>query len=140
MSLKTKSDPRKQLNRGLDHASVGTGDITRGVVALTSDAARTGFENLRRRYEDGELAQQLSDAPENLAKEWAAAQDVMASLPQALQDARNAQYRRGSRWKKVAVAAVLVGGTAAVVSLTRGSSGSDQPAPQPPNANAQPRP
>lgn len=140
MSLKTKTNKRqqrRQLSRGLDHATVGAGDITQSLMGLTADTARAQAENLRRRYQSGELAQQLNEAPETLAKEWAAAQEVLAGLPQALQDARQAQ-RGKSRWKKIAIAAVVVGGGLTVASVVRRSTQPEQPTPQPPNANAQP--
>jgi hypothetical protein len=134
---------RQRLNRGLTYTAVGPVDITRGVVGLGAQSARAGAATLRKRYEDGDLTQQLSqqltEAPDTIAKEFAAAQDVVASLPQALQEARAAQRRSRRPWVIAALAALVLGGVAAV-SMARRPAGQQEPSPRPPSVDTQPRP
>ncbi len=142
MSLKPESrvSPRQRLTRGLTYSALGPVDVTRGVAGLTANSARSGAALLRKRYQDGELGQQLgiaqeqitkelAAAPEHLAKELAAAQEVVSALPHALQDARQAQYRRRRPWLKIVLLTAAVAGGVVVFSKARGSS---DPQPQQP--------
>jgi hypothetical protein len=146
MSPKTETrlTPRQRLNRGLTYTAVGPVDITRGVVGLGAHSARAGAASLRRRYQEGQLAEQLAEqlavAPETVAKELAAAQEVVSGLPQALHDARQSQRRRRRPWVIAASAAVIVGGGAVAFSLSRRSSRAQEPSPLPPSVEVQPRP
>ncbi|MDT7740894.1 MAG: hypothetical protein QOK09_4263, partial [Mycobacterium sp.] len=76
--------PRQRLSRGLTYTAVGPVDVTRGVVGLGVHSAQAGASNLRRQYREGQLARDLRSAQEALAQELAAAQEVVAGLPEAL--------------------------------------------------------
>ena len=134
MSVKTESrlTPRERLGRGLTYTAVGPVDLTRGVVGLGVQSAQSTASQLRRRYQEGRLAR-------DLAQELAAAQEVVAGLPQALQDARRAQ-RRGKRpWVIAGVAVAVLAGGAVAFSIVRRST-REEPSPRPPSVDVQPRP
>lgn len=141
MSPKTETrlTPRQRLNRGLTYTAVGPVDVTRGVIGLGAHSAQAGAASLRRRYQDGQLTRELAAAPETFAKELAAAQEVVAGLPQALQDARRPRGRRRRRWVIAAAVAVVVGGGAAF-SIIRRSSRPQELSPRPPSVEVQPKP
>src|ERR1700751_4731877 len=89
--------PRERFPRGLAYSALGPVDVTRGVVGLGVRSAQSTASGLRRRYRAGRLAREIGAAQEALTQELAAAQEVVANLPQALQDARQSQRRRGKR-------------------------------------------
>lgn len=141
MSSKADSrlTPRQRLTRGLTYTAVGPVDVTRGVVGLTVNSAQSAATELRRRYQEGQLAKDLAAAQESIAQELAAAQEVVSHLPQALQDARKKQRRGRRAWLfgAAAVAAVAAGGVA--FSIVRRST-RPEPSPRPPSVDVQPRP
>ena len=131
--------PRQRLSRGLTYTAVGPVDVTRGVVGLGVHSAQAGASNLRRRYRAGQLARDLRSAQEALAQELAAAQEVVAGLPEALQQARRSR-RHGKRpWLIAGVAAVVLAGGAAAFSIVRRSS-RQEPSPLPSSVEVRPRP
>ena len=135
----TRLTPRQRLSRGLAYTAVGPVDVTRGVVGLGVHSAQAGASTLRRRYREGRLARDLQSAQEALVQELAAAQEVVAGLPEALQQARRSQ-RRGKRpWVIAGVAAVVLVGCAAAFSIVRRSS-QQEPSSLPPSVDVQPRP
>jgi hypothetical protein len=135
----TRLTPRQRLNRGLAYTAVGPVDVTRGVVGLGVHSAQAGASSLRRRYREGRLARDLQSAQEALVQELAAAQEVVAGLPEALQQARRSQ-RRGKRpWVIAGVAALVLAGGAAAFSIVRRSS-QQEPSSLPPSVDVQPRP
>jgi hypothetical protein len=135
----TRLTPRQRLNRGLAYTAVGPVDVTRGVVGLGVHSAQAGASSLRRRYREGRLARDLQSAQEALVQELAAAQEVVAGLPEALQQARRSQ-RRGKRpWVIAGVAAVVLAGGAVAFSIVRRSS-QQEPSSLPPSVDVQPRP
>jgi hypothetical protein len=141
MTAKAESrlTPRERLARGLTYSTVGPVDLTRGIVGLGVDSARSTTSQLRRRYQQGQLAREIAAAQETIGEELAAAQEVIANLPQALQDARWARRRRPRPWvlAGAAVAALAVGAVA--FSIVRRSS-HPEPSPRPPSVDVQPRP
>jgi len=135
----TRLTPRQRLSRGLAYTAVGPVDVTRGVVGLGVHSAQAGASTLRRRYREGRLARELQSAQEALVQELAAAQEVVAGLPEALQQARRSQ-RRGKRpWVIAGVAAVVLAGGAVAFSIVRRSS-QQEPSSLPPSVDVQPRP
>ncbi|MGO8962715.1 cell wall synthesis protein CwsA [Mycobacterium sp.] len=135
----TRLTPRQRLNRGLAYTAVGPVDVTRGVVGLGVHSAQAGASSLRRRYREGRLARDLRNAQEALLQELTAAQEVVAGLPEALQQARRSQ-RRGKRpWVIAGVAAVVLAGGAVAFSIVRRSS-QQEPSSLPPSVDVQPRP
>jgi hypothetical protein len=140
--MDSRLTPRQRLARGLTYSAQGPVDVTRGVVGVTVQSAKSTASQLRRRYQEGRLARDLAATQETLAQELAAAQEVVTSLPQALQDARRAQ-RRGKRPLVLAGAAVavLVGGAAAFSIVRRSVRAKPQePQSRPPSVDVQPRP
>lgn len=140
--MDSRLTPRQRLARGLTYSAQGPLDVTRGVVGLSVQSAQSTASQLRRRYQEGQLARDLAAAQETLAQELAAAQEVVTSLPQALQDARRAQ-RRSKRPLVVAgvAVAVLVGGAAAFSIVRRSVRAKPQePQSRPPSVDVQPRP
>jgi hypothetical protein len=138
----TRLTPRQRLARGLTYSTVGPVDLTRGIVGLGVDSARSTTSELRRRYQQGQLAREIAAAQETIGEELAAAQEVIANLPQALQDARRARRRRPRPWvlAGAAVAALAVGAVA--FSIVRRSSrpAPSETSPRPPSVDVQPRP
>ena len=134
---KSRLTPRERLARGLTYSAVGPLDVTRGVVGLGVHSAQATASSLHRRYREGRLAHVVATAHEAVAQELAAAQEVVTSLPQALQEARRSQ-RRSKRPLLIAgvVVAVLAGGAAAF-SIVRRSSRAE-PSPRPPRVDVQP--
>ena len=141
MTAKAESrlTPRERLARGLTYSTVGPVDLTRGIVGLGVDSARSTTSQLRRRYQEGQLAREIAAAQETIGEELAAAQEVLANLPQALQDAPRARRRRPRpRVLAGAAVAVLAVGAAAFSILRRSSH--PEPSPRPPSVDVQPRP
>ncbi|MEZ0364944.1 cell wall synthesis protein CwsA [Mycobacterium sp. pUA109] len=136
----TRLTPRQRLSRGLTYTAIGPVDVTRGVVGLGAHSARAGAASLRRRYQEGRLARELAAAPETIAKEFAAAQEVVTGLPQALQDARRSQGRSRRPWVIAAVAAAVLAGGAAAFSIIRRTSRPQEESPRPPSVEVQPKP
>jgi hypothetical protein len=131
--------PRERLARGLTYSTVGPVDLARGIVGLGVDSARSTTSQLRRRYQQGQLAREIAAAQESIGEELAAAQEVIANLPQALQDARRARRRRPRPWVLVGAAVAVLAVGAAAFSIVRRSS-HREPSPRPPSVDVQPRP
>lgn len=142
MSQKAEASltPRERLTRGLTYSAVGPVDVTRGVVGLGVQSAHSTATEVRRRYREGRLARELASAQETIEQELAAAQEVVANLPQLLQDARRNQRRSKKPWLIAGAATVVVlAGGAVAFSLVRRSS-KPEPSPRPPSVDVQPRP
>lgn len=144
MSAKAESrlTPRERLARGLTYSTLGPVDVTRGVVGLGVQSAQSTAAQIRRKYQEGRLAQELAAAQEALAQELAAAQDVVAGLPQALQEARRAQRRTRRPWVIAGVAVVVLAGGAVAFTIVRRSvrAKPQEPQSRPPSVDVQPRP
>jgi hypothetical protein len=69
----------------------------------------------------------------------AAAQEVVAGLPQALKDARKKQRRGPRPWVLAGAAVAVVAGGAVAFSIVRRSQ-RPEPSPRPPSVDPQPRP
>jgi Cell wall synthesis protein CwsA len=107
-------------------------DIAWGTVGLGVDGAQSAAHLLRRR------SKELGAAQEGLAHELAAAQQVIAGLPQAYAEAR--QPRRRRRAVVIGVAAVLaLAGGAVAFSIARRSM-EPEPSPRPPSVDIDPKP
>ncbi|KQH78932.1 MULTISPECIES: cell wall synthesis protein CwsA [Mycobacterium] len=142
MSQKAEASltPRERLTRGLTYSAVGPVDVTRGVVGLGVQSAHSTAAEVRRRYREGRLAREIAAAQETIGQELAAAQEVAASLPQLLQEARRNQRRSKKPWLIAGAATVVVlAGGAVAFSVVRRSS-KPEPSPRPPSVDVQPRP
>ncbi len=131
--------PRERLSRGLTYTAVGPVDVTRGVVGLGAHSAQAGAASLRRRYREGRLAREIASAQEALVQELAAAQEVVAGLPEALAQARRSQRRTPRPWVLAGAAVVLLAGGAAAFSIVRRSA-HQKPSPLPPSVDVDHRP
>src|SRR5215218_4320340 len=96
MSSKTdlRLTPSQRLSRGLKYSAVGPVDVTRGTVGLSWQGAQSAADRVRRRVDKSRLAKELGDAQETIVQELAAAQEVLASLPQVIAEARRPRRRR----------------------------------------------
>ena len=96
--MRSKTDvrltPSQRLNRGLKYAAVGPVDVTRGTVGLSWQGARSAAGSVHRRIDKSRLAKELGDAQDTITQEFAAAQEVLATLPQVISDARKPKRRR----------------------------------------------
>ncbi|MGB6207503.1 cell wall synthesis protein CwsA [Mycobacterium sp.] len=135
----TRLTSRQRLSRGLTYTAVGPVDVTRGLVGLGAHSAQAGASSLRRRYREGRLARDLQTAQEALAQEFAAAQEVVSGLPQALQEARRSRRRGPRPWVLAGAAAAVLAAGAAAFSIVRRST-RKEPSPRPPSVDVQPRP
>ena len=139
MTTKARLTPRQRLTRGVTYTAVGPLDITRGTVGLGVQTAHSAGNGLRRRYSRARIAHQVSTAQETLARELAAAQEVVAGLPQAFQEAREPNRRR-RRLIIFSAAGVLTlaAGVVAFVIIRRSSQ--PEPSPRPPSVDVTPKP
>lgn len=136
----TKVTSRQRLTRGLSHTASGPVDVTRGVLGLGAGSVRAGAAHLRQHYRDSRLAQEVATAPERVVRELTAAQEVIASLPQALQEARRPRRRFLRPLLVTGVAAVLLAGGAAAALILRRSAPPDEVSPRPPSVDVHPKP
>ena len=128
---------RERLTRGLAHTAAGPVDVARGAAGLSGAAVRRGAVELRRRYRQSRLAARVAEAAEVAARELAAAQEVVAGLPQRLESAEPARPRIRRSWVIAGAAgtALLVGGIAAAVVIRR-SNRPEEPSVRPPSVDA----
>jgi Cell wall synthesis protein CwsA len=140
MSSKTdvRLTPSQRLGRGLKYTAVGPVDVTRGTVGLSVQGAQSAASRIRRRLDKSRLAKELGDAQETIAQELAAAQGVLASLPQVIADARKPKRRRRP-WVLAAVGAVVLAGGAVAFTIVRRSM-QPEPSPLPPSVDVAPKP
>jgi hypothetical protein len=140
MSSKTdiRLTPSQRLTRGLKYSAVGPVDLTRGTVGLSWQGAQSAVGRLHRRLDKSRLAKGLGDAQEAIAHELVAAQEVLASLPEVIAEARKPKRRRRPL-VLAAVAAVVLAGGALAFSIVRRSM-QPEPSPRPPSVDVAPRP
>jgi hypothetical protein len=140
MSSKTeiRLTPSERLTRGLKYTAVGPVDVTRGTVGLGWQGAHSAADSVRRRLERSRLAKEIGDAQESIAQEIAAAQEVLANLPQVIADARKS--RRRPRPLVLAVAGAAVLGVGAVAFSIVRRSMQPEPSPRPPSVEVTPKP
>jgi preprotein translocase subunit Sss1 len=140
MSSKTdvRLTPGQRLSRGLRYTAVGPVDVTRGTVGLSWQGAHSAAGSLRQRLEKSRLARELEEAQETIAQEIAAAQQVLANLPQAIADAR--KPKRRPRPLVLAAAGIGVVAVGAVAFSIIRRSMQPEPSPRPPSVEVTPRP
>jgi Cell wall synthesis protein CwsA len=140
MSSKTdvRLTPSQRLGRGLKYSAVGPVDVTWGTVGLSVQGAQAAASSVRRRLDKGRLAKELEGAQETIAQELAAAQEVLASLPQVIADARKPKRRRRPLLIAAVAAVVLAGGAVAFTIVRR--SMQPEPSTLPPSVDVAPKP
>lgn len=133
MSFTTRErlTPRQRLSRGLKYSTVGPVDVTRGAVGLGVESARSSASWAGDRYRRSKVARQLRT-------ELAAAQQVVANLPEVVQNARKPRRRVRPLLLAGVGVAVLAGG-AVTFSILRRSAQPD-PSPLPPSVEVTPKP
>ena len=134
----TRLTPRERFARGLKYSTVGPYDITRGAVGITADTVGSSAGWLRDRYRSGKLRRDLESAQEVVVNEFAAAQEVLANLPEAFQEARRGKRRPRPLVLAVAGVGVLAVG-AVTFSIVRRSM-RPEPSALPPSVEVTPRP
>jgi hypothetical protein len=142
--MSVKSDdrltPRQRLARGLTYSAIGPVDVTRGAVGLSTQSLAATADELRRRYRKSQLRRELAAAQETIARELAAAGEVVSGLPDAIQEARTARRPGRRRWLVVAgVGTVVLAGGAVAFSVIRRSS-KPEPSTLPPSVHIDPKP
>jgi hypothetical protein len=139
MSSKTdvRLTPGQRLGRGLKYTAVGPVDVTLGTVGLSAQGVQSAASSIRRRLDSSRLAKDLGDAQGTIAAELAAAQEVLANLPQVIADARKPKRRRPL--VLAAVGAVVLAGGAIAFSIVRRSM-QPEPSTLPPSVDVAPKP
>jgi preprotein translocase subunit Sss1 len=140
MTLNTDArlTPGQRLSRGLRYTAMGPVDLTRGTVGLSWQGAHSAAGGLRQRFEKSRLAKEIEEAQETIAGEIAAAQEVLANLPQIIADARKPKRRpRPLVLAAAGVALIAVGGV--TFSIVRRSM-QPEPSPRPPSVEVTPKP
>ena len=140
MSLNTDArlTSRQRLSRGLRYTAVGPVDVTRGTVGLSWQGAHSAAGSLRHRLEKSRLAKEIEEAQATIVNEIAAAQEVLANLPQLIADARKPK-RRPRPHVLAAAGVVMIGVGAVAFSLIRRSA-KPEPSPRPPSVEVTPKP
>lgn len=140
MTLNTDArlTPGQRLSRGLRYTAMGPVDLTRGTVGLSWQGAHSAAGGLRQRFEKSRLAKEIEEAQETIVGEIAAAQEVLANLPQIIADARKPKRRpRPLVLAAAGVALIAVGGV--TFSIVRRSM-QPEPSPRPPSVEVTPKP
>jgi hypothetical protein len=140
MSSKTdvRLTPGQRLGRGLKYSAVGPVDVTWGTVGLSLQGAQSAAGRLRRSFEKSRLAKELEDAQESIAQELVAAQEVIATLPAVIADARKPKRKRRPLLLAAVGALVLAGGAVAFSIVRR--SMQPEPSSLPPSVDVAPKP
>ncbi len=141
MSSKTdvRLTPSQRLGRGLKYSAVGPVDVTRGTVGLSWQGAQSaGGRRPSAASTRAGSPRSSSDAQETIAQELAAAQEVLANLPQVIADARRPKRRRRPLVLAAVGAVVLAGGAVAFTIVRR--SMQPEPSPLPPSVDVAPKP
>ncbi|HEV7850678.1 MAG TPA: cell wall synthesis protein CwsA [Mycobacterium sp.] len=138
MNTDARLTPGQRLSRGLRYTALGPVDLTRGTVGLSWQGAHSAAGGLRQRFEKSRLAKEIEEAQETIAGEIAAAQEVLANLPQIIADARKPKRRpRPLVLAAAGVALIAVGGV--TFSIVRRSM-QPEPSPRPPSVEVTPKP
>jgi Cell wall synthesis protein CwsA len=142
VDMNSKTDvrltPSQRLGRGLKYTAVGPVDVTRGTVGLSVQGAQSAAGGIRRRLDRSRLAKEIGDAQGTIAAELAAAQEVLANLPQVIADARKPKRTRRPLVLAAVGAVVLAGGAVAFTIVRR--SMQPEPSPLQPSVDVAPKP
>ncbi len=134
----TRLSPGERLTRGLKYTALGPVDVTRGGVGLSWQGAHSAVSSFRQRVERSRLAKEIGEAQEAIAQEIAAAQEVLANLPQVIADARKPKRRPRPLVLAAAGVGVIAVGAVAFSIIRR--SRQPEPSPRPPSVEVTPKP
>ncbi|MDT5340465.1 MAG: hypothetical protein QOD90_5970 [Mycobacterium sp.] len=123
----------ERFARGLKHSASGPVDITRGALGIGLTSAKSSVAWLGSHYRHSARV-----AQETLATELAAGREVVANLPETLQNVRRSRRRPRPLLLALAGAAVL-GVGAVTFSIVRRSTQPD-PSLRPPSVEVTPKP
>jgi hypothetical protein len=123
----------ERFARGLKHSASGPVDITRGALGIGLTSAKSSAAWLGSHYRHSARV-----AQETLATELAAGREVVANLPETLQNVRRSRRRPRPLLLVLAGAAVL-GVGAVTFSIVRRSTQPD-PSLRPPSVEVTPKP
>ncbi|NTY61636.1 cell wall synthesis protein CwsA [Mycolicibacterium sphagni] len=128
-----KLTARDRLNRGLHYTAVGPVDITRGVVGVSVHGAESAASAIKRRAREARAVQH------ELTKDAEAVKQVVAELPQVLQEVRKSQHRRRRRLFVFGfLGLAVVAGGAVAFSIARRSA-TPEPSALPPSIDVSPK-
>ncbi len=134
--------PTQRITRGLKHSTTGPVDVTRGAVGVAFASTRSSATWVCNRYRRGrikvQLSKDLATAQEAIAAELAAAQDVVANIPEAFQAARKTK-RRPKPLLVIGAGVAVIAVGAVTFSIVRRST-QPEPSPLPPSVDVAPRP
>lgn len=134
--------PAERIARGLKYSTVGPVDVTRGALGVGLNSVRACAAWVGERYRRGRIASQLREdlaiAQEAIVHELAAAQEVVANIPQAFQEARQSKRRPRPLVLIGAGVAVLAIGAVTFTIIRRSTQ--PEPSPRPPSVDVEPRP
>ncbi len=136
-STKPQLTHRERLTQGLAHTAAGPVDVARGAAGLSGAAVQRGAVELRRRYRESRLAHHVAEAADAAARELAAAQEVVAGLPDKLEYGQPRRRRIRRSWVIAGVAGAVLAAGGAVAVMIRRSSRPEEPSPRPPSVDAQ---
>ena len=143
MSSKTDArlTPGERLTRGLKYTAVGPVDVTqRRARARAGTRRHSSAAWLGHRYRSGAgLPRSWPPRRRRSRSELAAAQEVVANLPQAMQDARQPKRRRPRPLVLAAAGAAVLAVGAVAFSIVRRSM-QPEPSPRPPSVEVTPKP
>lgn len=128
-----KLTARDRLNRGLHYTAVGPVDITRGAVGVSVHGAESAASAIKRRAREARAVQH------ELTKDAEAVKQVVAELPQVLQEVRKSQHRRRRRLFVFGfLGLAVVAGGAVAFSIARRSA-TPEPSALPPSIDVSPK-
>ena len=141
-TITARLTPTQRIARGLKYSTVGPVDLTRGTIGVGVNSVRSSAAWVGKRYRSGRIKSQLSKdlaiAQGAIASELAAAQEVVANIPLALQQARKGR-RRPRPLVLIGVGAAVLAVGAVSFSIIRRST-QPEPSPLPPSVDVPPRP
>ncbi|WP_319428690.1 cell wall synthesis protein CwsA [Mycobacterium sp. RTGN5] len=131
-----KLTSRERLNRGLHYTAVGPVDITRGVVGVSVQGAESAANAIKRRAREARTVQH--EVAKEAAKEVDAVKQVVAELPQLLQEARKSPHRRRRRLFVFGFLGLGLAGGAVAFAISRRSA-TPEPSALPPSVDVAPK-
>jgi hypothetical protein len=142
VTTRVRMSPGQRLGRGLKYSAVGPVDVTRGAVGVGVGSVRSTASWVGQRYRKAQVSRRLKDemasAQQTLGDGLASAQQLVASLPETLEQVRTPRRRRRRPLIFLGLGVAVLGGAAAFSVVRRSSQ--PEPSPLPPSVEVAPRP